>query len=105
MATTACSATVTRTTTTSTGAANGVINQYEEDIEHLSQLFTAKNVVTFDIGHMACSAGSSSGDNYMSLVKRVTIYEAAGGDGEMGKEVTASITIKENSTQAVFLAY
>ncbi|KAM8709982.1 hypothetical protein ACLKA7_016737 [Drosophila subpalustris] len=98
MATTARSTTISRTS--STGAANGITtlagsNQYEEDIEHLSQLFSFKNVVTFDIGHMDCSAGSSSGDNYMSLVKRVTIYAAAGGESEMANAavVAAAATV------------
>lgn len=91
MAATARATTITRTTASATGPANGImtltgINQYEEDFEHLNKLFSAKNVVTFDIGRIACSAGSSSGDNYMSLVKRVTIYEATDGDEEMGNE-------------------
>ncbi|KAH8370343.1 hypothetical protein KR093_003119 [Drosophila rubida] len=76
-----------RTTGGAGGLANGGVllslagvNQYEEDVEHLRQLLSVRNVVTFDIGRIACSAGSSSGDNYMSLVKRVTIYDAAAGD-------------------------
>ncbi|ALC43528.1 CG5644 [Drosophila busckii] len=50
-------------------------NHFEEDIYHLRKLFQASNFLNFNIADIACSAGSSSGDNYMSLVKRVTIYE------------------------------
>ncbi|XP_022213685.2 uncharacterized protein LOC111068501 [Drosophila obscura] len=53
----------------------GVINQYEENVEHLRQLFSRNKLVSFSIDHIACSAGSSSGDNYMSVVKRVTISQ------------------------------
>ncbi|XP_002028025.2 uncharacterized protein LOC6602998 isoform X1 [Drosophila persimilis] len=52
-----------------------VINQYEENVEHLRQLFSQNHLVSFRIDHIACSAGSSSGDNYMSVVKRVTISQ------------------------------
>ncbi|XP_034111313.1 uncharacterized protein LOC117572550 [Drosophila albomicans] len=76
-------------TTAAGGLTNGAIlqklagiNPYEEDIEHLRQLLSVRNVVTFDIGRIACSAGSSSGDNYMSLVKRVTIYDVAAAGSE-----------------------
>ncbi|XP_070071750.1 uncharacterized protein [Drosophila takahashii] len=51
-------------------------NQYEENAEHLRQLFSQSKLVSFSIAHIACSAGSSSGDNYMSVVKRVTISQA-----------------------------
>ncbi|SPP85363.1 uncharacterized protein LOC117587408 [Drosophila guanche] len=53
----------------------GVINQYEENVEHLRQLFSRNQLVSFSIDNIACSAGSSSGDNYMSVVKRVTISQ------------------------------
>lgn len=76
----------TAVTTKTTGLSSvGNTNQYVEDIEYLRQLFRAKNLVNFSIGQIACSAGSSSGDNYMSLVKRVTIHDAAG-DSQMGME-------------------
>ncbi|KAH8286214.1 hypothetical protein KR054_004656 [Drosophila jambulina] len=52
------------------------VNQYEENAEHLRQLFSRSKLVSFSIAHIACSAGSSSGDNYMSVVKRVTISQA-----------------------------
>ncbi|XP_037720545.1 uncharacterized protein LOC119553929 [Drosophila subpulchrella] len=51
-------------------------NQYEENTDHLRQLFSQNQLVSFSIAHIACSAGSSSGDNYMSVVKRVTISQA-----------------------------
>lgn len=71
-------------------------NEYEEDIEHLNRLFVARKLVTFDIGRIVCTPGSSSGDNYMSLVKRVTIYDAADGDkSEMGKADTAIATAEQ----------
>lgn len=67
---------------------SGSSGEYEEDIDHLCRLFVARNLVTFDIGRIVCTPGSSSGDNYMSLVKRVTIYDnAADSDkSEMGKQ-------------------
>lgn len=85
-------------------------NEYEEDIDHLNRLFVARKLVTFDIGRIVCTPGSSSGDNYMSLVKRVTIYDAADVDkSEMGKAETdharataTTTTIKTNLTQATF---
>ncbi|KAH8302249.1 hypothetical protein KR044_004353 [Drosophila immigrans] len=90
--------TANRTTTTAAGGGGGggglanggmPLSPYEEDVEHLRQLLSVRNVVTFDIGRIACSAGSSSGDNYMSLVKRVTIYDdAAAGDGANDGETT-----------------
>lgn len=52
------------------------LNQYEENAEHLRQLFSRSKLVSFSIAHITCSAGSSSGDNYMSVVKRVTISQA-----------------------------
>lgn len=72
------------TTAMTANASNGVsdlagttaTNQYVEDIECLRKLFRSKNLTKFSIGRIACSAGSSSGDNYMSLVKRVTIHDA-----------------------------
>lgn len=85
-------------TTTATAAApeppqgvmvrSGSSGEYEEDIDHLCRLFVARKLVTFDIGRIVCTPGSSSGDNYMSLVKRVTIYDnAADSDkSEMGKQ-------------------
>lgn len=85
-------------TTTATAAApeppqgvmvrSGSSGEYEEDIDHLYRLFVARKLVTFDIGRIVCTPGSSSGDNYMSLVKRVTIYDnAADSDkSEMGKQ-------------------
>ncbi|XP_017049813.1 uncharacterized protein LOC108093937 [Drosophila ficusphila] len=57
-------------TMNSTGSS---VNQYEENAEHLRQLFSQSKLVSFSIAHITCSAGSSSGDNYMSVVKRVTI--------------------------------
>ncbi|KAH8343191.1 hypothetical protein KR059_006275 [Drosophila kikkawai] len=54
------------------------VNQYEENAEHLRQLFSRSKLVSFNIDHISCSAGSSSGDNYMSVVKRVTISQATG---------------------------
>ncbi|XP_030372303.1 uncharacterized protein LOC115622497 [Scaptodrosophila lebanonensis] len=59
-----------------TSAAASVANQYEENVEHLRQLFSHNHLVSFQISHIECSAGSSSGDNYMSVVKRVSIYDA-----------------------------
>lgn len=85
-------------TTTATAAApeppqgvmvrSGSSGEYEEDIDHLCRLFVARKLVTFDIGRIVCTPGSSSGDNYMSLVKRVTIHDnAADSDkSEMGKQ-------------------
>lgn len=58
------------------------INQFEENVEHLRQLFSQNKLVSFSIAHIACSAGSSSGDNYMSVVKRVTISQAVARDQE-----------------------
>ncbi|EDW70212.1 uncharacterized protein [Drosophila virilis] len=84
-------------TTKTIGLSNvGNGNQYVEDIEYLRQLFRAKNLVNFSIGQIACSAGSSSGDNYMSLVKRVTIHDAAGDDSQMAAAASAicSVIIK-----------
>ncbi|XP_030571430.1 uncharacterized protein LOC115770332 [Drosophila novamexicana] len=86
----------TAVTTKTTGLSSvGNTNQYVEDIEYLRQLFRAKNLVNFSIGQIACSAGSSSGDNYMSLVKRVTIHDAAG-DSQMAAAASAicSVIIK-----------
>ncbi|KAH8415482.1 hypothetical protein KR222_000787, partial [Zaprionus bogoriensis] len=84
-----------------TTTASGVMAQptgcseLEEDIDHLSRLFSARRLVTFDIGRIVCSAGSSSGDNYMSLVKRVTIYDAAGaGAAAAGAAKCSSVIIK-----------
>ncbi|XP_068148888.1 uncharacterized protein [Drosophila tropicalis] len=57
-------------------AAGSIPNQYEENVDHLRKLFSQNNLVSFSIAHIACSAGSSSGDNYMSVVKRVTISKA-----------------------------
>ncbi|XP_059218832.1 uncharacterized protein LOC106094485 isoform X2 [Stomoxys calcitrans] len=48
-------------------------NEYEENVDSLRKLFSANNIVSFNIQHMKCSAGSSSGDNYMSVVKRIQI--------------------------------
>ncbi|XP_033159319.1 uncharacterized protein LOC117140478 [Drosophila mauritiana] len=62
-------------TVSSAGGYDGT-NQYEENAEHLRQLFSQSKLVSFSIAHIACSAGSSSGDNYMSVVKRVTISQA-----------------------------
>ncbi|XP_017071879.1 uncharacterized protein LOC108108350 [Drosophila eugracilis] len=64
------------------------INQYEENAEHLRQLFSQNKLVSFSIAHIACSAGSSSGDNYMSVVKRVTITQAP--DKELDQELARS---------------
>ncbi|KAH8301242.1 hypothetical protein KR018_009227, partial [Drosophila ironensis] len=55
---------------------------FEENAEHLCQLFSRSKLVSFSIAHIACSAGSSSGDNYMSVVKRVTISQAPARDQE-----------------------
>ncbi|KAH8380072.1 hypothetical protein KR009_008747 [Drosophila setifemur] len=72
--------------------ANGSVNQFDENAEHLRQLFSQKKLVSFTIAHIACSAGSSSGDNYMSVVKRVTISPMAttGIQESMGSE---SVTV------------
>ncbi|XP_061392000.1 uncharacterized protein LOC133327499 [Musca vetustissima] len=48
-------------------------NEYEENVDNLRKLFKANNIVSFNIQHIKCSAGSSSGDNYMSVVKRIQI--------------------------------
>ncbi|XP_065360674.1 uncharacterized protein LOC135954430 [Calliphora vicina] len=48
-------------------------NEYEENLENLRKLFSVRNIVPFNIKHVKCSAGSSSGDNYMSVVKRLQI--------------------------------
>lgn len=48
-------------------------NEYEENLENLRKLFSVRNIVPFKIKHVKCSAGSSSGDNYMSVVKRLEI--------------------------------
>ncbi|EDV96908.1 uncharacterized protein LOC6558763 [Drosophila grimshawi] len=92
----------TTTTTTATGSSNGIISlagisPYEEDVEYLRKLFRDKNLFNFDIEQIACSAGSSSGDNYMSLVKRVTIYDArtTKGDSEMAvAAASCSVIVK-----------
>lgn len=48
--------------------------EYEENLENLKKLFSAQNIVSFNIKNIKCTAGSSSGDNYMSVVKRLQIY-------------------------------
>lgn len=48
-------------------------NEYEENVDSLRKLFKVNNIVSFSIQQMKCSAGSSSGDNYMSVVKRIQI--------------------------------
>ncbi|TMW46501.1 hypothetical protein DOY81_008416 [Sarcophaga bullata] len=48
-------------------------NDYEENLENLRKLLSVKKIVSFDITDIICSAGSSSGDNYMSVVKRLQI--------------------------------
>lgn len=48
-------------------------SEYEENVDNLRKLFKANNIVSFNIQHIQCSAGSSSGDNYMSVVKRIQI--------------------------------
>ena len=49
-------------------------NEYEENLENLMKFFSVQNIVSFNIKHIKCSAGSSSGDNYMSVVKRLKIH-------------------------------
>ncbi|KAM7359143.1 uncharacterized protein ACRADG_003843 isoform 1-T1 [Cochliomyia hominivorax] len=49
-------------------------NEYEENLENLQKLFNLKNIISFNIKHVKCTAGSSSGDNYMSVVKRLQIH-------------------------------
>jgi len=61
-------------------------NQYEENADHLRQLFSQNQLVSFSIAHIACSAGSSSGDNYMSVVKRVTISQAPDQDRDRDRD-------------------
>jgi len=65
-------------------------NQYEENADHLRQLFSQNQLVSFSIAHIACSAGSSSGDNYMSVVKRVTISQAPDQDRDRDQEQARS---------------
>lgn len=65
---------------TTNGCPAMAVNQFEENVEHLRQLFSQNKLVSFSIAHIACSAGSSSGDNYMSVVKRVTISQAVARD-------------------------
>lgn len=48
-------------------------NDYEENLENLQRLLRMKQIVSFDIKDIKCLAGSSSGDNYMSVVKRLKI--------------------------------
>lgn len=48
--------------------------EYEENLENLKKLFSVQNIVSFNIKHIKCTAGSSSGDNYMSVVKRLQIH-------------------------------
>ncbi|XP_017122321.1 uncharacterized protein LOC108142786 isoform X1 [Drosophila elegans] len=69
--------------------------QYEENAEHLRQLFSQSKLVSFSIAHIACTAGSSSGDNYMSVVKRVTISQApAEKDQELATSEIVTVIIK-----------
>ncbi|XP_016973176.1 uncharacterized protein LOC108040278 [Drosophila rhopaloa] len=73
----------------------GAIHQYEENAEHLRQLFSLSKLVSFSIAHIACTAGSSSGDNYMSVVKRVTISQApADKDQELANSEIVTVIIK-----------
>ncbi|XP_039489633.1 uncharacterized protein LOC120450580 [Drosophila santomea] len=86
-------------TVNSAGGYEGT-NQYEENAEHLRQLFSQSKLVSFSIAHIACSAGSSSGDNYMSVVKRVTITQvpAAGKDQDpelAGSEIVTVIVKRQ----------
>ncbi|EDW19510.1 uncharacterized protein LOC6583364 [Drosophila mojavensis] len=89
------------TTAMAACASNGVsdqagttaANQYVEDIECLRKLFRSKNLTKFSIGQISCSAGSSSGDNYMSLVKRVTIHDAAAAESATAT-ASCSVIIK-----------
>lgn len=48
-------------------------NEYEENVDNLLKLFYLHNIVSFKVREVRCTAGSSSGDNYMSVVKRVQI--------------------------------
>ncbi|XP_020816910.1 uncharacterized protein LOC110190651 [Drosophila serrata] len=67
------------------------VNQYEENAEHLRQLFSRSKLVSFSIAQIACSAGSSSGDNYMSVVKRVTITEDTNSEEGLREIVTVIV--------------
>ncbi|XP_017028521.1 uncharacterized protein [Drosophila kikkawai] len=69
------------------------VNQYEENAEHLRQLFSRSKLVSFSIDHISCSAGSSSGDNYMSVVKRVTISQAT--EDEAMREIVTVIVKRQ----------
>ena len=48
-------------------------NDYKENLENLRKLLIVKKIVSFAITDIICTAGSSSGDNYMSVVKRLKI--------------------------------
>jgi len=72
------------------GYGGSASNQYEENADHLRQLFSQNQLVSFSIAHISCSAGSSSGDNYMSVVKRVTISQAPDQDRDRDQEQARS---------------
>ncbi|KAI8117735.1 hypothetical protein CVS40_10459 [Lucilia cuprina] len=70
-------------------------NEYEENFENLRKLFSVKNIVSFKINRVKCSAGSSSGDNYMSVVKRLQIQGYSDCDDQNDKdEYILSLIIK-----------
>ncbi|XP_017109951.2 uncharacterized protein [Drosophila bipectinata] len=81
--------------TTNGCPASLAVNQFEENVEHLRQLFSQNKLVSFSIAHIACTAGSSSGDNYMSVVKRVTISQAVARDQEQpAANETVTVIVK-----------